>query len=102
MTATCTVTVNASGGKCGEVAVVERETMFGEVAECAAHVSPTFVRPVVTNVGRRVQVRHGGIVKVGEVVRETARGFEVRVPVKPHGKAATTKVVKVEEVIRFV
>lgn len=102
MTTTCTVTVNASGGTCGEVAVVERESIFGKVAECAGHVSPTFTRVPASNIGRKVQVRHCGVVKVGFVVAESARGFEVQVPVKPHGKPAGTKVVKVEQVERFV
>ena len=102
MTATCTVTVNASGAKCGEVAVEVRETIVGEVAECAGHFRPVPVRAPVSNIGRKVQVRHCGVVKVGFVVAESARGFEVRVPVKPHGKPAGVKVIKVEQIERFV
>lgn len=105
MTALCTVVTSAAGARCSAPAVVERASRFGGmVAECAAHASPAPSPVAVAEVvGRRVRVRHCGVVKVGVVVAEIgASRFAVEVPVKPHGKPAGRKVIRVErEAVRF-
>lgn len=95
---TCTVVVSARGERCGKHAVVVRETFVGDVAECEEHRAPIVVAaPVVSSVGRRVQVRHCGALKVGVVVEEVGESrFAVEVPVKPHGRPAGRRVVRVE------
>jgi len=82
MTATpklCTVVVSASGARCGQPAVTVRETLFGEVAECAEHAVPVAAPAApATLEGRRVEISWHSWPKPGVVVGERGRKVEVR------------------------
>jgi hypothetical protein len=92
---TCTVGPNAvTGERCGKPAVATFTGRDGTVyAECAEHYVPTTPRGLGIEVGNHIRVRHAGIIKVGTVVKVTATKVHVEVPVKPHGRPATTRVI---------
>ena len=101
--ATCTVIVTAAADKCGAPA----KFVFGfdgQFGECEAHARPVSAKAApVSDIGRSVRVHHAGISKVGVIVSETPAAFRVAVPVKPHGKPATTREVRfARDAVRFV
>lgn len=98
MTASCTVTVNAQGAQCGADAVQVRESIFGQVAECAQHATPA-PTPVAPEsfIGRKVEVKWHTWSKPGQVVAE--RGAKVSVRFSPSkGAEPIVREFKVEDV----
>jgi hypothetical protein len=91
MPSTCTIRT-ATGGVCGKPAVHTFTTSRGDTfAECADHHIATSDAALL--VGATVTVRHAGTAKTGTVRKVTATRAHVELPVKPHGRPATTRVV---------
>lgn len=95
-TAHCTVVTGAAGERCGATAVVTFTGRNGDAfAECAEHDVSGIVAKArrAFAVGTTVRVFHAGIAKIGTVVAAGPVRVKVEVPVKPHGRPATTRVV---------